>query len=258
MPLSFTAVALAGGRLEPEFQKAGYDVVNKAYIPLGDGVMLERVLRALHGATSVSRIRCVTQPDAFRAAFGDARAIGIEVIEPGENLIDSLLAGLNGLGDNEVALVCATDIPLATPAAIDAFAAKVGDVACDIGYGFVSCDAHMRKFPNVRHTWVKLREGTFCGGGISAMRAGAAAGVATLLKKVTAARKSPLKIAALFSPGLLLRLPFGAVSIPELERRASEISGLACRGILSDDPELAVNVDTARDLRIVEGLIGLL
>jgi GTP:adenosylcobinamide-phosphate guanylyltransferase len=256
MALSFAAVALAGGNLEPDFRRAGYTAVNKAYLPVGDAIMLERVLRALHATTSVSRIRCVTQPDAFRAAFGDAAAIGIEVVEPGLDLIDSLLAGLGGLGENEIALVCATDIPLATPSAIDRFAAKVADVACDIGYGFVSRAAHMRKFPSVRHTWVKLREGTFCGSGISAMRAGAAPQVAELLKRVAAARKSPLRIAALFSPGLLLRLPFGGVPIAELEARAGAISGLVCRGLLCDDPELAVNVDTVDDLRTVEELVA--
>lgn len=256
MPVSFTAVALAGGQLEPDFRAAGYTAVNKAYLKIGDTLMLERVLLALHAAASISRIRCVTQLQAFREAFGDPRAAGIEIVEPGENLIDSLLAGFDGLDPDEMAVLCATDIPLATAPAIDAFASKAADIACDIGYGFVSRDSHMKRYPHIRHTWVKLREGTFAGGGVSVMRPGAARPVADLLKKVTAARKSPLKIAALFSPGLLLRLPFGHVSVTELERQADRISGLTCRGILTDDPELAVNVDHASDIPEVERLLA--
>ena len=256
MPVSFTAVALAGGHLEPDFRAAGYGAVNKAYVKIGETLMLERVLLALHAAESVSRIRCVTQLQAFREAFGDPRAAGIDVVDPGNDLIDSLIAGFEALDPDEMALMCATDLPLASAAAIDAFAAKAADMACDIGYGFVSRESHVRKYPQIRHTWVKLREGTFCGSGVSVMRPGAAQPVADLLRKVTAARKSPLKIAALFSPGLLLRLPFGRVSIAELERQADRISGVTCRGILTDDPELAVNVDRASDIPEVERLLS--
>src|ERR1700737_471527 len=148
---NFAAVALAGGALEADFRAAGYNVVNKAYLKIGEATMLERVLRALPGAARVSHIRCVTPIDAFRATFGDPRAIGIDVVAPGQNLVDSLIAGLPGLNPDDVVLVCATAIPLATSAAIDAFAAKAAEFDCDIGYGYVSRDAHLRKFPQVRH-----------------------------------------------------------------------------------------------------------
>src|SRR5471032_2376496 len=93
-----TAVALAGGRLELDFREAGYDVANKAYLSIRGVTMLERVLSALRGAASVGRIRCVTQPEAFAAAFG-SRGAGLcdEVVTPGAGLIESMMAGLAGL-----------------------------------------------------------------------------------------------------------------------------------------------------------------
>jgi len=255
MKRKFAAVALAGGALERDFRAAGYDVVNKAYLPIGDSTMLERVLKALYGSASVGRIRCVTQPDAFRAAFGDASAMGIEIVEPGAGVIDSVLAGLQGLAPDELVLLCATDIPLATPAAIDAFAAKVAAADADVDYGFVSRASHARRYPQIRHTWVRLREGTFCGGGISAVRAGAAPAVADAFRKLVVARKSPFKLAALISPWLIFRLLLGNVSVAEVEGRGGQILGVSVRGIMSDDPELAVNVDCLSDLRAVESII---
>src|SRR5947209_7576165 len=121
----FAAVALAGGILEPDFQTAGFDVVNKAYLPIGGVTMLERVLRALRGAQCVGRIRCVTQPGAFEAQFGSDRSLCDDVIAPGIDLIDSLVGGFAGLGEDDVALVVATDLPLLTPCAIDAFGDRV-------------------------------------------------------------------------------------------------------------------------------------
>lgn len=251
----FVAVALAGGALERDFAEAGYDVPNKAYLQIRGVTMLERVLSALRASRAVGRIRCVTPRDAFSQAFGDRGATFCdEVVEPGRGLIDSVLAGFEGLPPDAVAIVAATDLPLLSAVSIDAFAGAVDAETFDVGYGFVRKEAHAREYPQVRHTWVRLREGTFCGGGVSAMRAGAAPRVASLLRSFASARKSPVRLAALFSPWVLARLAFGLVGVEELERRASALSGLQCRGILCDDPVLAVNVDELVDLRTVEAI----
>jgi GTP:adenosylcobinamide-phosphate guanylyltransferase len=250
-----TAVALAGGVLESDFRDAGYSVVNKAYLRIGGVTMLERVLHALRGARAVGRIRCVTQPDAFAAQFGTDRSLCDEVIPPGNDLIDSLLAGFAGLPDTELVLVSATDIPLVTASALDAFCRRATAVTCDLGYGCVRKEPHVAAYPDVRHTWVRLREGTFCGAGVSVIRAGAAARIASLLRDFAAARKSPLRLASLFSPFLVVRVALGLVGIGELERRADELTGLRCRGVPCDEPELAVNVDQLEDLRATERIV---
>jgi GTP:adenosylcobinamide-phosphate guanylyltransferase len=251
-----TAVALAGGVLESDFRNAGYGVDNKAYLRIGGITMLERVLRALRDARSVGRIRCVTQPDAFLAEFGADRSFCDDIIPPGSDLIDSMLAGFAGLPDTELVLVSATDIPLVTASAIDAFGRRAAAVTCDLGYGCVRKEPHVAAYPDVRHTWVRLREGTFCGAGVSVIRAGAATRIASLLRDFAAARKSPLRLASLFSPFLVVRVALGLVGIGELERRADELTGLRCRGIQCEEPELAVNVDQLEDLRAIERIIG--
>ncbi len=251
----FTAVALAGGTLERDFREAGYRVANKAYLRIGRTTMLERVLRALRGATSVDRIRCVTQPDAFAEEFGDDRSLCDDVVAPGRDLIDSLLAGCAGVPPSDMVLVVATDVPLVTPSALDAFANRVRTMPCDLGYGCVRREPHVAAYPEVRHTWVRLREGTFCGAGVSAIRAGAAARMASILRDFAAARKSPARLASLFSPFLVVRVALGLVGIGELERRADELTGLRCRGIPCDEPELAVNVDRLEDLRAIERIV---
>ena len=248
----YTAVALAGGLLERDFRAAGYDVVNKAYIRLGGVTMLQRVLRALRDASSIDRIRCVTQPDAFAAEFGADRSLCDEIVTPGDDLIDSLLAGFAGLPDDRMVLVAATDIPLVTGRALDAFGARAAAEPCDLGYGCVRREPHVAAYPEVRHTWVRLREGTFCGAGVSVIRAGAATRIASLLRDFAAARKSPMRLAALFSPLVVVRAALGLVGIEELERRAGDLTGLRCRGIPCDEPELAVNVDRIGDLRTIE------
>jgi GTP:adenosylcobinamide-phosphate guanylyltransferase len=251
----FTAVALAGGALERDFRRGGYDVPNKAYLPVAGELMLVRVLRALRQAASVREIRCVTQ-SAAAARVAEIAQLCDAIVEPGVDLISSVIAGFAGLARDERALVVATDTPLLTARAVDRFASLAVRTPCDVGYGFVKRDSHDRSFPHVRHTWVRLREGTFCGAGISVIRAGAATQIETLLRRFAAARKSPIKLASLLSPALVLGVLLGRLRIAELERRASDLTGLVCRGILCPDPEVAVNVDRLEDLRTVEAMMA--
>jgi len=251
---AFCAVALAGGSLEADFRAGGYHVPNKAYLPIAGEIMLVRVLRALRGSTWVKQVRCVTQRSALEHA-AEAASLCDEVIEPGADLIASVLAGFRGLADDERVLVVATDTPLVTPGSIDRLAEAAANTPCDVGYGFVERGLHDRSYPCVRHTWVRLRDGTFCGAGVSLVRAGAAAQIESVLRKFTAARKSPARLASLFSPMLVFKVLTGRVGIAELERRANEITGLVCRGIPCPDPELAVNVDRLEDLRTVEAIL---
>ena len=229
---------------------------NKAYLPVGTEMMLVRVLRALRGATAISQIRCVTQAQAVAYA-PEVRGLCDAVIEPGHDLISSVIAGFTGLAEHERVLVVATDLPLLTSQAVDHVAEGIDQTSpMDLGYGFVERAAHERSFSGVRHTWVRLREGTFCGAGISMIRAGAARRVETVLREFVAARKSPAKMAALFSPMLAMKILFGRVGVAELEARASELTHLVCRGIMCPDPEVAVNVDRLEDLSAVESILS--
>jgi molybdopterin-guanine dinucleotide biosynthesis protein A len=250
----FTAVALAGGSLEPDFRQAGYDVPNKAYLPIAGELMLVRVLRALRGSPAIRQIRCIT-PASAAAQVPIVEQLSDQLIEPGVDLISSVLAGFTGLPDDERVVITATDMPLLTTPAVDGFAELAAQTPCDVGYGFVERRVHDRLYPGVRHTWVRLREGTFCGAGLSVIRAGAAAQIETVLRNFTDARKSPAKLAALFSPTLVLKVLMGQLTIGELERRADQLTKLVCRGIMCRDPEVAVNVDCLEDLRTVEALL---
>ncbi len=250
------AVALAGGRLEPDFREAGYAAANKAYLPLRGSSMLERVLTSLRAASSVERIRCVTQPDTFQSAFGArGRDLADEIVEPGDGLIDSLIAGLRGLPSDRLVLVVATDIPLASGGHFDAFTTRAADQAWDVSYGYLRRATHVAAYPSVRHTWVRLRDGAMCGSGVSVIRAGSMSGLAETLRRIAAARKSPLRLAAIFSLGLVIRYIFGLLTLADVERRARGLSGLQCRGVACEDAELAVNVDGLADLREVERIL---
>ena len=227
---------------------------NKAYLPIGGELMIARVLRALKASTGVKEIRCVTPREAL-ASQPQIQQLCDAVIAPGADLIGSVIAGLDGLRNDERVLVAATDMPLLTSDAVDAFADLASTTPCDVGYGFVERKIHDSKYAGVRHTWVRLREGTFCGSGFSVLRVGAAKRIQDALRRFTDARKSPAKMASLFSFGLVVRLLMGLLSVKELEQHANKLTGLTCRGLMCPYPEVAVNVDRVSDLQQIERLL---
>jgi hypothetical protein len=94
-----------------------------------------------------------------------------------------------------------------------------------------------------------MREGRFCGGGVVALRPRVLEALALLLDQLGAARKSPLRLAALFGWDVLLRFAIGRLSIADAEVRASRLlDGARVGAIRCTRPQIALNVDRVDDV----------
>jgi molybdopterin-guanine dinucleotide biosynthesis protein A len=245
------AVVLAGGNadavaaLEP-------GAPNKAFVRVGGRTLVERTLRALREAESVGRIVVV----APAVAHGDPPlALADECRVDGAQITDSLRNGLAGLDPDELALVSASDLPVLTAASIDDFIAHARRLDPDIGYGCVERRVHLACYPNVPHTWARLREGTYCGGGFIAIKPRVLPQLERFIERLGAARKNPLRLASIFGWDMLARFAFRRLSIAAAERRASHILGARVRAIVSPYPETGVNVDRVTDVPLAESLL---
>ncbi|HLW58370.1 MAG TPA: nucleotidyltransferase family protein [bacterium] len=243
------AVVLAGGRPDPGV--AG-GVPNKAFAPLLGRSMVEFVLDALRGAAAVRRIALVG-PMPLPPSV--AAAVDVPVPERGA-LIENLAAGLAALPDNEPVLAVGADIPLLTPAAVDAFAAEAAALDAEIVYGIVRREEVARAFPTVRKTFVRLRDGTFTGGSLILMSPTAFARARGAVERAIRARKRPWELAGLFGLGTLAGLAAGTLRIAALERRGTTLTGVRVRALVCPTPEIAVDVDTAEMLALVRERLG--
>jgi hypothetical protein len=66
---------------------------------------------------------------------------------------------------------------------------------------------------------------------------------------LTAARKNPWRLASLFGPKILMHYALGILSIHDVEDRASTILGYRARGVASNFPKSAINIDRYSDLQ---------
>lgn len=226
---------------------------NKAFALIAGRTLLERTLVPIRAASAVSGIRVVAPSSA---AGHPALALADECVPDGAKIRDSLRSGLEGLPPDEIVAVWTSDLPMLSAAAVDDFIERARDADADIGYGCVEYGTHMQRFPEVPHTWARMRDGRYCGGGAIALKPRALARLDDFIERLGAARKSPLRLAGLFGWGLLFRYALGRLSIERAQARASEIVGASVRAIPSPFAEFAVNVDRVSDVALAERLLA--
>lgn len=247
-----TAVVLAGGPPD-DVSRTEPGAPNKAFVRIAGRALVERVLSALRAARSIDRIRVVapvsTHGSPVLALADEFRADGIRITH-------SLRNGLDALPPDDVALVVASDLPVLTPQCVDDFAERAATCGADAAYGCVARTVHVAKYPHVRHTWARMREGTFCGGGIMALRPRVLPSLERFLEQLGAARKKPWRLARVFGIAVLVKYATGQLTIADAETRASLLLQAPVRAIVSPYAETAINVDGAEDISVAERLIA--
>lgn len=246
-----TVVVLAGG---PPDDVAALErgAVNKAFVHVAGVTLVERTLRALRGSAAIDRIVVVAPP----SVHGDpALALADERRADGAKIRISLRNGLRDLPPDEIALVSTSDLPILTPASVDDFVDHALEQDADLGYGCVERTVHEALYPEVPHTWARLRDGTFCGAGLIAIKPRVLPALEQFIERLGSARKNPLRLASLFGWDVFARFAIGRLSITSAEQRASQLLGARVCALVSPYPETGVNVDRISDVALAERLV---
>jgi molybdopterin-guanine dinucleotide biosynthesis protein A len=245
------AVVLAGGP-QDEVALLQPGAPNKAFVEIGATTLVGRVLAALRAAPSVGRL-VVVAPLRMKG-HRDLEAAD-ELRPDGIHISESLRNGLAGFDPDADLLIVASDLPVLTPEAVEDFVERVGPLSADVIYGCVEKTVHLRRYPAIPHTWARMRDGTFCGGGVVALKPRALPLLERFIEELGAARKHPFKLASFFGWDMLARFALGRLTIAAAEARASKILGAPVRALVSPYPETAVNVDRVSDVALARRLV---
>ena len=252
MAIKITAIVLAGGP-PGEVSALAPGAANKAFVPIAGITLVARTIASLRSSPLVGRIVVVAPVSTHgNPALADAD----ERRADGTTMTESLRSGLAGFERDEVVLVVASDLPILSRAAIDEFVEIARTRDCDLAYACLEKRTHLAAYPDVPHTWAHLRDGSYCGGGLVAMRPRALERLATFLGRLGAARKSPLRLAAIFGFPTLVRYALRQLSIGDAERRGSALVGISVAAVASTHAEIAVNVDRASDVAIAARIVA--
>jgi hypothetical protein len=200
-----------------------------------------RVLDALRGSASIERIVVVGPPDPLAALLGAS----VEIVPERDSMMHNVEAAVGRLPGVGQVVIVASDLPLLSTAALDGFLARCTDHA-DLYYPIVPQPTIEQRFPGARKTYVKVTDGTFCGGSVLLFSASVIDRVRPFVEQVIAARKKPWLLAQLFGWATVMKFASGRLSIAEMEARALEVTGIRGRAVIVESPELALDVDVTR------------
>lgn len=220
---------------------------HEALIPVGGRAMVEYVLEALWSSGRVGRI-VVIGPEEIGRLPGAGE---VEILTPAGDLMDNLAVGIGHLGAADNVLVATADIPMLTPAAVQDFIGRCGHRRDDFYYPVVRDEVVERRYPGGRRTYVQLSDGRFTGGNLVVFRPAVFEHCREKASEFARHRKHPLKLAALVGPAFITRFLLRRLSLADAERKLSALVGITGRVVVSEYPELAVDVDKPEDYALV-------
>lgn len=239
------ALVLAGGKTGEEFAAAAGvpDAPGSRSLADLNGLpMIRYVLRALRASETIGQVILVAprsvpdQPEATHRVTAEG------------SVEENLREGLRVCADSPFFLVVTADIPFLTPEAVDDFVRRSQALDVDCCYAGIARESCERRFPGMRRTYVKLRDGSFTGGNLVYQRTSAYEKQASFLREAHRRRKNPLFLVRLIGLVNVLKFVTGQLTLQDIGDAASRLMGTRCRIVVSPYAEVGTDVDRPEDL----------
>jgi hypothetical protein len=147
-------------------------------------------------------------------------------------------------------LLIACDIPTIRPEMVDWRAEAAAEGGADLDYAVVQRGVMERRFPESKRSYVAFRDAEVCGADVNIVHLGTVV-EEDLWDRLIAARKSPLRQAALFGFDTLLLILLRRLTVEQAAQLAARRLGLRGRVSFCPFAEIAMDVDKPHQLQIV-------
>jgi len=245
--MGYDAIILAGDSKKP-FTDEGNGTIPEALIDINGKPMVEYVIEALRSSAAIEQIYVVGPFAELTSALQEHH---VTVIAGGESVFENIKIALETVQPRGKVLIATCDIPLLTASAVNDFLKQCQQTEADLYYPIVSRAANERVYPGVKRTYIRLREGVFTGGNLILFKPEILTRCAAMAEKAIALRKDPWGLVKLLGFRFVCRYFFGRLTIPMIEKRVGEILQIKGKGIISDYPEVGIDVDKPSDLNLV-------
>jgi len=250
-------VIVAGGLPAPDDPLFPYTGGRpKALLDIAGRPLVDYVLQAMLGASSIERIVVVGLADTFFGGYGSQ----VEFIEDQGGMVANGLAGLARLRQLRPStghvLFTSADIPSATAPMIDEVLRRCHPFDRSVYYFMVERSVMEKHYPGSRRTYVRLRDTQVAGADIFIASASIADGNKQLFEDLSAGRKNALDLARIAGPSTILALLTHRLTLKGIERRASKVLGAPVTVSLLDYPQLAMDVDRPEQLLLLRDLLS--
>jgi CTP:molybdopterin cytidylyltransferase MocA len=244
------AVILAGSANTGKLKECS-PATNEALIDIGGRYMVEYVVEVLARMPEIHRIIIVGPVSDLAPLYGDNSRI--RLTEGGSTVIESLKQGVKMADCRENSsgvLVVTADVPLITEEAIRDFLSACGDRSADLYYPVIPQQVSEQKYPGVKRTYVRLKDGCFTGGNIALLNVGILDRVASQAEEFVRLRKKPLAMCRLIGFRFIVKYLLGQLSIRDAEQRVCQMLNFTGKAVISRYAEIGVDVDKPCDLEM--------
>ena len=222
---------------------------NKALLKIKNKYMVEHVLDALHNVKCIEKIAIVGQKDKLSEAVGHKVDY---VVEGTDSIVENIIKSLEHFPGEKEMLVLTCDIPMITVEAIEHFILESRESGADLCYSIVDKRVNDEKYPEVKRTYAKLREGQFTGGNVFYFNPEIKDNIKDFAEQMLEYRKSPAKMAGVLGIGFLIRLALGILTINAVKKKLKKLIGVNAAAVISPYPEIGNDVDKESDIEFVE------
>lgn len=245
------AVILAGGgRIGPDDPLAAFCKDKpKALLPINGKPMIQYVFDALCESPSVDQILIVGLSNVAELNITKPFVL----LDDHDGIIENLIAASEVIKQTfpaeEYFLSVTADVPLISSQIVEHLIQNKPANYFDIMYNVVDNRVMSQRFPNIKRTYIRFKDGKFCGGDMHLFNVNIS--IRDVALKMVKYRKKPLHLITLVGFGNLIRMLFYP---PELDKAAYYIkksTGINGLVVNSKFAELAMDVDKPEHLELV-------
>lgn len=238
------AIVTAGGTPDPEDRLFEYTQGKpKALLEIHGKALIAWVLEALNASTQIERIVVIGLAQPVPGVF--EKVVAWEKDQGGmlENIRRGIEVVQQANPQAHYLLISSSDIPGLTTGMVDWMAETIAQSEHDFFYNVISREVMEKTFPKSNRTYLKLKDGEYCGGDLNAIRLDHFDLENPIWGRLISMRKKPLQQAALFGFGNVLRVVFRAATVGELAQRLGKQLGLRAVALQCPYAEMGMDID---------------
>ena len=243
----FNALILAGTKKKGPLE-ISENVDNKALIMLNGRPMIDYIVDALNSSENIDKILVVGPKNELYPYIGKKVE---EILNPGNSILENMEIGLNYFNSADSLLLLTSDIPLITPEAIDEFLRICTKRKACIGYPIITKENIIKNYPETERTYVKMKEGIFCGGNITFFKPDVFFQNKELIQELFNNRKDNWKNAKILGLKIILKFLFKTLTLKEVEKRVTDMLGYNSIAAMVSYPEIMIDLDKPSDLKLI-------
>lgn len=255
----FNAVVLAGdrGQADPVAQAA--NTFGKAAVEFQSVSLLERILSTLRQAQSVEQIfivgpnsSCLEQCPHLSDVI---KEYGAHYLVPAMGPSASAAMGIRTAQRLPI-LITTCDLPLLNADSVDLFCQHVASIEADFVAGAVEYEHIGQLIPELKKTQYTFDGQKLCFANLFAVLEEPGLRAIEYWQSIEKSRKKPLEMVKKIDWMSLVRYKMGLLSLDQVERVMSRKIGARLRVQLFARPEMAIDVDTAHDYKVMNKYLG--